>query len=627
MKIFQAQGLTKSYGEKVLFDNLSFHIGEQERIGLVGVNGTGKSSLLKIFAGQDEADSGELSAPNDYTIGYLPQEPELDPAFTVLEQVYNSGSPVMALLRSYEEALLEVGKDPGNAGKQDRLFRLQKEMDAAGAWEAGANAQTVLSKLGIRDLNRKISGLSGGQKKRVALARVLMETPDLLILDEPTNHLDYPAVKWLEEFIAKYPRSVLFVTHDRYFLDRAANRIFELSGGKLYSYIGNYQDFMEAKARREEAQLQQEEKRKNLYRRELAWMKRGAKARSTKQKARIGRFEELESSLSKSPRQQEADIALSGSRLGKQVFELQHANKAFGPETILKDFNLLVKPGDRIGIVGKNGSGKSTLMNILAGRIPLDSGERLTGQTVKIAYYRQETPGMDENKRMIEYIREAGETVTTKDGETISAAQMLERFLFGMHTHGTPVRKLSGGEKRRLYLLRLLMSRPNVLLLDEPTNDLDTETLTVLEDYIGEFPGVVISVSHDRYFLDKTAEQLLIFEGGGKISRFFGRYSDYLETAHETPAQEEKMDVPKPKREPKRKKLSYHEQREWEEIDEKIEACEQAIAALNEQLEQAGSDFVRAQDISKALEEENGRLEGIIERWSYLSELQEGKDK
>lgn len=626
MKIFQAQGLTKSYGEKVLFGDLSFHIGEQERIGLVGVNGTGKSSLLKIIAGQDEADSGELSTTNDYTIGYLPQEPELNPAFTVLEQVYKSESPIMALLRSYEEALLEVGKDPGNADKQDRLFRLQKEMDAGGAWEAGANAQTVLSKLGIRDLDRKISGLSGGQKKRVALARVLMETPDLLILDEPTNHLDYPAVKWLEAFIAKYPRSVLFVTHDRYFLDRAANRIFELNGGKLYSYKGNYQDFMEAKAQREEAQLQQEEKRKNLYRRELAWMKRGAKARSTKQKARIGRFEELESSLGKSPRQQEADIALSGSRLGKQVFELQHANKAFGSETILKDFNLLVKPGDRIGIVGKNGSGKSTLMNILAGRIPLDSGERLTGQTVKIAYYRQETPGMNEDKRMIEYIREAGDTVTTKDGETISAAQMLERFLFDMHTHGTPVRKLSGGEKRRLYLLRLLMSRPNVLLLDEPTNDLDTETLTVLEDYIGEFPGVVISVSHDRYFLDKTAEQLLIFEGGGKISRFFGRYSDYLEIAHETPAQEEKTDVPKPKREPKRKKWSYHEQREWEEIDEKIEACEQTIAELNEQLEQAGSDFVKAQEISTALEEENERLEGLIERWSYLSELQEKND-
>ncbi|WP_018660263.1 ABC-F family ATP-binding cassette domain-containing protein [Heyndrickxia acidiproducens] len=626
MKMLSIEGLTKTYGEKVLFDNLAFHIGENERIGLIGVNGTGKSSLLKLIAGIDEPDSGELVHPNDYTIGYLPQEPDLSPDLTVLEQVYKSDSAVMKLLRSYEEAVLRLERDPGNAGCQEALFQLQKEMDAAGAWETSADAETILTKLGITDFTKKIAKLSGGQKKRVALAQVLIETPDLLILDEPTNHLDYSSVKWLEEFISKYRNSVLLVTHDRYFLDRVTNRIFELDHGKLYSYKGNYQHFIEAKALREEEMQQQEEKRKNLYRRELAWMRRGAKARSTKQKARIQRFEELEGNIGNLAGKDAADMALESSRLGKQVFELKHACKAFAGEPILADFNLLVKPQDRIGIVGKNGSGKTTLMNILAQEASLDSGELITGQTVRIAYYRQETAEMDENKRMIEYIRESGDTVTTKDGETISAAQMLERFLFDMHMHGTPIRKLSGGEKRRLYLLKLLMERPNVLLLDEPTNDLDTQTLTVLEDYIEEFPGVVISVSHDRYFLDKTAGQLLVFNGSGSIDRYYGTYSDYLENAgleEKTGTKRKTAPAAPPAKESKRKKLTYNEQREWEEIEGKMAACEAKIAALNDELNEAGADFIKAQEIMTALDEENEKLEHYIERWSYLSEQQE----
>ncbi|MBE6184220.1 ABC-F family ATP-binding cassette domain-containing protein [Heyndrickxia ginsengihumi] len=625
MRSLAIENFTKSYGEKQLFDHISFHIGENEHIGLIGVNGTGKSSLLTLIAGLDEPDEGEMIHPNDYTIGYLPQQPSLSPDLTVLEQIFQGETAIMQLLRSYEQITIYLEEDPTNENYQNQLFKLQEQMDALDAWEASANAKTILTKLGISDFTKKVGTLSGGQKKRVALAQVLIEKPDLLILDEPTNHLDYPSVKWLEDYISKYRGSVLLVTHDRYFLDHVANRIFELDHGQLYAYKGNYQDFIEAKALREEEMLQQEEKRKNLYRHELAWMKRGAKARSTKQKARIQRFEQLESNIGKIPTNEQVDIALEGSRLGKQVFELKNASKSFQHQKILDHFDWLIKPLDRIGIVGKNGSGKSTFMNILARNIQLDSGELLIGQTVNIAYYKQEIDEMNENKRMIEYIREFGDSVTTKDGETISAAQMLERFLFEKHTHGTPIYKLSGGEKRRLYLLSLLMGRPNVLLLDEPTNDLDTQTLTVLEDYIEQFPGVVISVSHDRYFLDKTAEQLLIFKGDAVIDQYYGSYSDYLEheRKNEKSSKEPKKElVIEQKVKQKKKKMSYSEQKEWEAIDENIEQCEEKIKQLNQELHQVGSDFMKAQEIMNVLEEENEKLEYLIERWDYLSELQ-----
>ncbi|MBW8349024.1 ABC-F family ATP-binding cassette domain-containing protein [Bacillus sp. IITD106] len=624
MKIFSAEKITKVYGEKQLFENISFHVNEKDRIGIIGVNGTGKSSLLKLIAQIDEPDSGTFSHPKDYTIYYLAQAPEMDESLTILDQVFNSEAEMIQLVKSYEKALAQLEKEPENEKYQHTFFELQKEMDAKNGWEASTNAKIILSKLGIADVNKKIELLSGGQKKRVALAQALIETPDLLLLDEPTNHLDYETIKWLEGFLNKYPKAVMLVTHDRYFLDQTTNRILELDHGRLYSYDGNYEAFIEAKALREEQELQAEDKRRNLYRNELSWIKRGAKARSTKQKARIQRFEKLEGELGKIPSKADVDMSLQGSRLGKQVFEFIDASKSFKDQMILKEFNLLIKPGDRFGIVGRNGSGKSTFLNLLSGNMKLDNGELVTGQTVKIAYYTQENEEIDENKRIIAYIREAGEVVETNKGETISAAQMLERFLFPMSTHGTIIKNLSGGEKRRLYLLRLLMSKPNVLLLDEPTNDLDTATLTIFEQYIDEFPGVVISVSHDRYFLDKTANQLLIFQGNGQIKQFYGTYSDYLEME----AVEERRNIETEQKplqptneQPKKKRLSYHEKKEWETIEADISETEEKLTQLTEELESVGSNFEKAQQLMHEIEQLNDHLEHLISRWSYLSEL------
>ena len=537
MNIFQ-----KHYGEKTLFSDISFTITEKERVGLIGVNGTGKSSLLKLIAGIDVPDSGELITSKDYSISYLAQQPDLNSELTILEQIFAGDAPIFRLLKDYEKTLLLLNEQPENQRIQEKLFELQKEMDTLNGWDVSTNAKTILTKLGIEDFNLKIGTLSGGQKKRVALAQVLIQSPDLLILDEPTNHLDYESIDWLEDYLSRYQGAILIVTHDRYFLDSVTNRIFELDGGQIFTYKGNYAAFLEAKAVREENETATILKQKNLFRRELEWIRRGAKARSTKQKARIQRFEKLDDELSSVKSNEKLDIALKGSRLGKQVFELNGASKRFGDKVLIDDFDLLVKPGDRIGIIGKNGTGKSTLLNILAGKIPLDDGERIIGQTVKVAYYTQESEDMDENKRMIEYLKETAQVIDTADGKTVSAAQMLERFLFPSHTHGTPIRKLSGGEKRRLYLLKILMLEPNVLLLDEPTNDLDTQTLTVLEDYLEEFPGVVITVSHDRYFLDKVVEQLIVLKGDGDIDTFYGNYSEFLEKDTNTAGKKEDRD-------------------------------------------------------------------------------------
>ncbi|MFZ7943121.1 MULTISPECIES: ABC-F family ATP-binding cassette domain-containing protein [Bacillaceae] len=629
MKMLTVENVSKTYGEKQLFNDISFTISEKERVGLIGINGTGKSSLLKIIAGLDVPDEGKIITGKDYSISFLNQKPELDDEKSVLEQVFHGDAPILKLMRDYEKTLLSLNKSPNDSKVQEELFRLQKQMDALNAWDASTNAKSILMKLGLEDFTKKIGELSGGQKKRVALAQVLIAEPDLLILDEPTNHLDFDSVKWLEDYLSRYKGSILLVTHDRYFLDRVANRMFELDGGNLYSYKGNYAAFLEAKAIREENDAATFEKRSNLFRRELEWMRRGAKARTTKQKARIQRFEDLEDKLSSGkPSGEKLDISLNGSRLGKQVFELKDASKHYVEKVILDHFNLLIKPGDRIGIIGRNGAGKSTLLNILAKKIPLDEGEFIMGQTVKIAYYTQESEDMDENKRMIEYIKETAEIVETSDGKTISAAQMLERFLFPAFTHGTPIRKLSGGEKRRLYLLKLLMTAPNVLLLDEPTNDLDTQTLTVLEDYLEEFPGVVITVSHDRYFLDKIAEQLLVLRGEGVIEFFYGNYSDYLSRETELEAQKVKSEtkVNQPARaleKEKKKKLTFKEKKEWEEIDEVIAQTEASLEEITEELGTVGSDFTKAQELMKQEAELNEKLEHLIERWSYLAELAE----
>ncbi len=625
MKMISIENVTKSYGEKVLFSDISFTIGERERAGLIGVNGTGKSSLLKIVAGIDQSDSGDIVSGKDYQISYLSQQPDLDPERTVLEQVFHGEAPILKLMKEYELALVQLEKHPDEPRFHEQILKLQQRMDSIGGWDANTAAKTILTKLGITDFTKKTGELSGGQKKRVALAQVLIEAPDLLILDEPTNHLDYETVKWLEEFLGRYSGSLLLVTHDRYFLDRVTNRIFELDGGSLYSYKGNYASFLEAKAVREENEAATLEKKKNLFRRELEWIRRGAKARSTKQKARIQRFDELESQVSGGRGGEKLDISLSGSRLGKQVLELKEATKVFEDKVILRDFSFLIKPGDRLGIIGRNGTGKSTLLNILGGRLSLDSGELLTGQTVKIAYYTQENEGLDENKRMIEYLKETAQIVHTSDGKTISAAQMLERFLFPPFTHGTLIRKLSGGEKRRLYLLKLLMEEPNVLLLDEPTNDLDTQTLTVLEDYLEDFPGVVITVSHDRYFLDKAVDQLLVLEGEGNISSFYGNYTEYLEkqSVKIQPSSEVKKEKPENQDKPKKKKMSYMEKREWEEIEGKIAAAEDRLEAIQQEMAGIGSDFEKGQRLMKEESDLNEQLELLIERWSYLSEFED----
>ncbi|MFD0697102.1 ABC-F family ATP-binding cassette domain-containing protein [Paenibacillus sp. GCM10027628] len=645
MNILSALNITKTYGDKVLFDDISFTVNEKQRIGLIGVNGTGKSTLLKLLAGLETADRGKLVHANHFRVEYLPQNPEFDPNSTVLEQVFHGDTPLMQTLRDYERALVELELDTSSETKQARLFKAQQRMEEQGAWEASTLAKTVLTRLGISDFDKPVGQLSGGQRKRVAMARVLIQPADLLILDEPTNHIDNETAMWLEEFLGKWRGALLLVTHDRYFLERVTNRILELDRGKIYSYEGNYEAFLEKKAERMESEAASEDKRQNLLRRELAWLRRGAKARTTKQKARIQRAEELRDRKVDGPAEK-LDMALAGSRLGKKVMELEAITKAFtSGKPLISGFSYIVMPNDRLGIIGSNGSGKSTLLNMLAGRIQPDSGTIETGQTVKLAYYTQENVEMDEKMRVIEYVKEAAEVIRTADGESISAAQMLERFLFSPTLQWSPIGKLSGGEKRRLYLLRTLMGEPNVLLLDEPTNDLDIQTLTILEDYLESFPGAVITVSHDRYFLDRTCTHLFAFEGNGRIEPFIGNYSDYLEEKRqEEEAEQARKETVKNIASTKSstatastpttsnpasgtgtrpKKLTFKEQKEWDEIESVIAALEEKAANLKKQIEAAGSDFDRVRDLYEEEQTTAAELETAMERWTYLSELVE----
>ncbi|WNC16803.1 ABC-F family ATP-binding cassette domain-containing protein [Brevibacillus brevis] len=636
MQLLSVENLSKSYGEKVLFDHISFHIAEQQRIGLIGVNGTGKSSLLKIITGLEAPDSGKIVHANRFHVEYLPQNPGFAEDSSVLDQVFYGDSPLMQLLREYEAALADLQSSPDDEQKQKRVFALQSKMDAADAWESNTQAKMILTQLGIRDFTQKVSELSGGQRKRVAMARALITPADLLILDEPTNHIDNETVEWLEEYLARYKGALLLVTHDRYFLDRVTNRTFELDKGKLYSYEGNYATFLEKKAEREENEAAAESKRQNLLRRELAWLRRGAKARTTKQKARVQRAEELRDRVVEG-QATKMDMALGASRLGKKVIELAHISKAYGERKLIEDFSYIVLPGDRVGIIGPNGSGKSTLLNMLAGRLAPDSGTIEIGQTVKIAYYTQDSVEMNEKLRVIEYIKEAAEVITTSDGETITASQMLERFLFSPSMQYTPISRLSGGERRRLYLLRTLMGEPNVLFLDEPTNDLDIQTLSILEDYLEHFPGAVITVSHDRYFLDRTVDHLFAFEGGGEIRHFTGNYSEYLdvrrtekEAAAPAAVKTEKSESAGGSRGNNRtKKLSYKDQKEWDEIEGKIAGLEERSAKLKEEIAASGSDYGKVEKLYAEEQQVAAELEAAIERWAELSamieELEQGK--
>ncbi|OTN95716.1 ABC-F family ATP-binding cassette domain-containing protein [Enterococcus faecium] len=626
MKELKVTDLKKTYGEKDLFDQISFLIHEKDRIGLIGTNGTGKTSLLNIIAGIDSGDGDRQTVfyPTDYRIGYLSQAAEFSDELTVLQAVFQGNSPLIQTVRAYEEALIELGENGEDPNVQKRYAKAEEQMNKEDAWTTDTNAKIILQKLGISELDKKINTLSGGQKKRLSLAQVLIDEPDLLLLDEPTNHLDYQAIEWLENYLKQYRGALLMVTHDRYFLDRVANRIFELSFGKLYEYKGNYEAYVLEKAERDRVEVEQEEKRKRLYKQELAWMRAGVQARGTKQQARINRFEDLKENLYQVNQEDDLELNLATQRLGKKVLEIKDGSYRINDQTLLEHLDLLIQSRERLGITGKNGAGKSTLLNILAGRIPLDSGTISIGETVRLAYYTQENEEMAPDKRMIAYLQEAAEEAKTADGSQIGVAELLERFLFPRFMHGTLIGKLSGGEKRRLFLLKLLIQQPNVLLLDEPTNDLDIATLTILEDYFRSFPGAVITVSHDRYFLDKVADKLLVFQGNGKQELYYGNMSSYLLKQKELQQPAEKVKPKTQSKEPAgKKKLSYMEQKEWETIEEDIAELEEKISLLQEEMNHQGDDFTRLQELQNDVSETEAQLEEKMARWEYLSEWAE----
>ena len=631
MNLLSTESLSKAYGEKKLFDKIAFGIDDSDKIGLIGINGTGKTSFLKVIAGIDEADAGSFIKSSNLKIEYLAQNPDFDFEITVLEQVFEGSSPLMVLLREYENVSSSLEKNPSDAKLQTKLMELNAKMDLNEAWQIEREAKTVLMKLGIMEFDKKIGELSGGQRKRVAMAGALIRPCDLLILDEPTNHIDNETITYLEDYLSNRKGALLMVTHDRYFLDRVVNKIWELDEGKLYAYQGAYTKFLELKAQREADDKRIQEKKQSLYKSELAWMRKGVEARRTKQKARKDRFKILETEIDKSS-DEKLDISVAGKRLGRKIIEINDISKSFGDKVVLKNFTYTVLKGDRIGIVGNNGEGKSSLLNAIAKKLDLDSGTIEIGETIKIGYYSQENIDMDTSLRVIEYIKNKAEYIETSDGTKITAAMMLEKFLFTGDMQWSFISKLSGGERRRLYLLSVLMEGPNVLLLDEPTNDLDIQTLAILEDYIDEFNGPVITVSHDRYFLDKIADKIFAFEGDGNIEISFGDYTDYSEkkkqtiedTASETAKASLKDKDKSSEAKPKAKtKFSYKEQQEFDTIDEKIEQTETKLAQIKIDMEKNAADFVKLAELTKEEERLNSLLEELMERWAYLNELAE----
>ncbi len=622
MNLITLENISKSYSEKILANNVSLGINEGEKIGLIGVNGTGKSSFLKIVAGVEEPDEGTVTKGNRVRIEYLAQTPDYDDNATVLEQVFKGNSEEMRILREYEELLEKIDKGEVKGDDSERLIRLQGKIDALNLWDMESEAKNVLTKLGITNFEEKVGNLSGGQKKRIMLAAALITPCELLILDEPTNHLDNETISWLEEYLNSRKGALLMITHDRYFLDRVTNRILELDRGRLFSYDGNYSVFLEKKMERIAIEKASEEKRQNLMRKELAWVRRGAKARTTKQKARLQRFDELVNQEG-FIENENIEISVMGTRLGKKIIEIEHLNKSFGDKKIVDDFNYIVLRSDRIGIVGPNGIGKSTLMGMIEGKVKPDSGEIIKGETVKIACFSQEDTHMHPEMRAIDYIKEAGEYLQTATGERITASQMCEKFLFDGTLQWTMIGMLSGGERRRLHLLRVLMEAPNVLLLDEPTNDLDIETLNRLEDYLDDFGGVVITVSHDRYFLDRICNKIFSYKGNGKIDIYTGNYGDYLLSKEEEAVnnKEKEVAVDKNKNKGKVLKFSFKEQREFETIDEEIMTLEEKIEELDSLMAKHASEYGRLQELMEEKAKVEEELAFKYERWEYLNEL------
>lgn len=620
MNLVNIENVNKSYSEKELLRNINLGINEGDKIGLIGVNGTGKSTLLRLIYGYEQPDEGRIVKGNSVRIQYLPQIQPFDDDASVIEQVFNGEAEIMKLIRAYENALED--QSPSN-----NLVKLTHKMDEMNAWNIESEAKTILTKLGIEDFKQKIGTMSGGQKKRVALAAALIHPCELLILDEPTNHLDNETIDWLEQYLNRRKGALLMITHDRYFLDRVVNEIIELNNGNLYLYEGNYSIFLEKKLLREELETSTEEKKRSLLKKELLWIRKGAKARTTKQKARIDRYEKLSTEINDISNEK-LDISTSSTRLGKKVIQLDGVYKSYDKNPVIHNFSYIVDRADRVGIIGPNGCGKTTLVNVIAGKIEADKGRVDVGETVKIGMFSQDSYHMNEAIRIIEYIREGAEMVTTSEGIKISASQMLERFLFPSALQWTPISKLSGGEKRRLYLLRVLIEAPNVLILDEPTNDLDIETLAILEDYLEEFQGAVITVSHDRYFLDRVINKLLVFEGKGNIVHYTGNYSEnrdkFMSTLddYKTPSKI-KLDGEESRKKERPVKFTFAEQREFEEIDAIIADIECRLEKLAKDIDSASSDFILLEKLLNEKNETEELLEEKMNRWIYLNELSE----
>lgn len=619
------ENLGKSYGEKALLHDISFGIDDEDKIGIIGINGTGKSTLLKIIAGVETPDEGQLIKSSKMRVTYMAQNPDFKEDATVIEQIFSGQTKEMVIMREYEYILDQIEK--GNEELSARLLELQVEIDSLDLWNLESEAKTVLTKLNIHNFDAPVGTLSGGQRKRIALAEALIKPCDLLILDEPTNHMDSETIAWLEEYLNRRKGALLMITHDRYFLDRVTNRIIELENGNLYSYEGNYSVFVEKKIERQELEASLQRKRANLYRKEYAWIKRGAQARSTKQKARIQRFEELQENMVHT-KEEELALSVQGSRLGNKIIELEGITKAFDEKVCVDNFEYLFLRTDRIGIVGNNGAGKTTLMRMISDELTPDHGVIHRGDTVKIGFFSQENEGLDQDAKVLEFIKEIGEYLPLANGDRISASKMLERFLFPSDLQYAKISNLSGGEKRRLYLLSVLMKAPNVLLFDEPTNDLDIATLNILEDFLDYFNGPVVTVSHDRYFLDRVCNKIFSYDDKGHITINHGNYSDYLDKApssiSERPVKAEQNKKEKPKWEKaKILKFSFKEKQEFETIDDDVATLESKIEALEKEMEMNATNYGKIAELMKDKEKLEGQLEEKYERWTYLNELAE----
>jgi ATP-binding cassette subfamily F protein uup len=625
MTIISLEDIAMSYGPRQLFEGVTFGLDDGDKVGLIGLNGSGKSTLLRIIAAREQPERGRATIANERVVAYLPQNPPFDADQTVLDAVFTASDEAMRLLRDYETACHDLSLRPGDERILGRVAMLAHQLEASGGWDLETNAQTVLSQLGISDTGARMGSLSGGERKRVALAHALVSRPHLLILDEPTNHLDADTIAWFETYLARYVGALLLVTHDRYFLDRVTNRILEIDRGRVQSFAGNYAYYLEKKEEQDAQDAAASDKQEALARRELAWLRQGAKARSTKQKARVKRAEELQKQPTRSATS-ELDISIGFSRMGKKILELDGISKSYDDKKLIEGFSYTLKRNDRIGIIGPSGSGKTTLLDIIAGRVEPDAGRIDRGQTIVIGYYDQDNRELNGAQRVIDYVREVAERIETADGQVITASQMLEKFLFPPTMQYDLISRLSGGEQRRLYLLKVLMRAPNLLMLDEPTNDLDIQTLVRLEDYLDSFAGCLVVVSHDRYFLDRTVESIFRFEGNGRIKEHPGNYSAFLESRERAAEPiEASASIPRPAPSTGTsngpRKLSYKERREFEELEKRIALIEARKAKLERVLAASSSDFVAVESAYIELQSLNRELEKDVDRWAALAEL------